>query len=340
MGIKLLIRTLDSISPYTRALESLIGAKGNELIISTGFLYNSTVASRNDESVEKIASYINKKIKNEETFTLKLLYGYGTQTKIQASLFCTHIKALVPKGLKIECYSIKDENWHGKVCIKKDGEKNIGGIFGSSNFTPKSILENKDLFNIETDLYLLDKFEENNLKTFKITVDDLRSIEKEYREKIEENLKKYKKRGGEDVLYFKDEAIDIFLRTCWKLIGKYNKNEEIKEILKDMARMAKEIKRVKEILECATNDIIAEDIDDDTDLMIKSHIKQKIRELNGDDESSNYRREQYLKFLDIINKYNMYYDIRITGYTTKNLIDKMSELIEEIINSDRVEKIY
>lgn len=363
MAIKILIRK-QRMSPYKRAIEEMIDIDGDTLIIATGYIYNST-NDNNKKCVENLAKCISKNI-SKRKLDVKVLCGYGNDTKQQAKDFCTNLKREVNNtNLKIELYLLKKMNWHGKICIKKDANNNYAALIGSSNFTPVNLLENSIYFNIESDIYMLNKQFIKNKKDFdemKINLKYLKKDIEDYGEIMYRYISNIKHKLGKDIKP-KEEVIRIAKNLSKEKTMNYEKQikkdmEQLQENERDKVRdnlenfklyksefdklsdcinilqeIDSEVNNFKFLVSC-----YKEENEIDRELIIKNIEKIKnAMKVKGNEYKYKDILNKYKSALMLYNQYMIAYNIQLMGYKTKDLIDGLSFKIEEILsNKDMV----
>lgn len=161
MPIEFLLRKKSSESLYRTALKNLIFMDGNVLILSTGYINNSTVW-RNSESIKDFANWINSK---NAQLTLIIVGGKNDTNNgypVNYENFCKEVYNQIIDKTKIRIIfrRVAGDNWHSKVAVKllknTNEQRYYAALVGSSNLTPINILENLNSWSIESDLYIVD----------------------------------------------------------------------------------------------------------------------------------------------------------------------------------------
>lgn len=166
MPIQFLVRKFMKESLYRKALLNLVEMEGNLLILSTGYIHNSSQYS-NNLALNDLASAINKRNKMfSSKLIVKIVGGEVDSTYPNNFMnFCNELYSKINDhskiGIKFE--RVVSDNWHGKVVLKLEEDVNnfsnnkyYGALVGSSNLTPINILDSQFGWNLETDLYIID----------------------------------------------------------------------------------------------------------------------------------------------------------------------------------------
>ncbi|MBU3221096.1 hypothetical protein [Clostridium algidicarnis] len=166
MPIQFLVRKFMKESLYRKALLNLVAMEGNLLIVSTGYIHNSSYYT-NATAINSLASAINKrnKIVNSKLI-VKVVGGEVDLTYPNNFInFCKELYSKIndPTKIEIKFERVVSDNWHGKVVLKLEEDVNnfsnnkyYGALVGSSNLTPINILDSQFGWNLETDLYIID----------------------------------------------------------------------------------------------------------------------------------------------------------------------------------------
>lgn len=365
MAIKILIRKQSFISYYKRALKEMFEIDGDTLIISTGYINNSSDL-KNKLCIDEITSWISEKILDER-LTIKIFCGKGKDTILQSKAFCKELKHTVNnKNLNLELFLANKMNWHGKVCIKKDINNNYAALIGSSNFTPINLIESKYNynFNMESDIYFLNKKSVKDKKSFdemKFNLEELKKISVEMKEFIfilvlnfyeiigektsKEKLRnKIKKASNENIRNScKKRKNEIENK---KIVISKDKKLNSLNILKDIEMLSYELDELDKFINLIEEvnlyekklDILQKCCEENGDIDRKK-IVENIKKIKQNRLCLEYNNilEKYTDLLKLYDKYMMSYDIQLMGYKTKDLIDELSFKIEEILsNKDMV----
>ncbi len=191
MPIQILFRKGMQRSLYGEAIEKLLKMKGNLLIISTGYIHDSSYYA-NKKVVDKIADAIKK---SSYKHGLTVFIVGGKQEPIYPQNFkdfCQLLRSKLPQGanVNIQFRRILGDNWHGKVAVKVqaaliseckyDVKYYYAALIGSSNLTPQSTVEGQYGWNRETDLFLVNGSEITQpLNRLEKNTICIKSIEKE-----------------------------------------------------------------------------------------------------------------------------------------------------------------
>lgn len=206
MPIEFLLRKKTSESLYRTALKNLIFMDGNVLILSTGYINNST-AWRNNKSIEDFADWINNK---NSQLTLIIVGGKDDANNgypVNYENFCKEVynKIVDKTKIKIIFRRVAGDNWHSKVAVKllenTNEKRHYAALVGSSNLTPINILENQNSWSIESDLYIVDGslIKDSKLNKISETQKTIQTCEKEIEfniENIKSCVKEINKRSG------------------------------------------------------------------------------------------------------------------------------------------------
>lgn len=178
MPIQFLLREKATEILYWKALLNLIAMEGNVLILSTGYIHNSSVWA-NGAAVDSLVIAIDKRNKEYSSILTVKIVGGDTDKTYPENFkdFCKELYSKVskPKQIHIKFERVITDNWHGKVAIKLEEDavkpsSNIyyGAVVGSSNLTPINIISAQFGWNMETDLSIVDGKEVKNSELHRV----------------------------------------------------------------------------------------------------------------------------------------------------------------------------
>lgn len=178
MGMAILFRNSPANCPFREALLELSRLPGDEMIISTGFIYprvlsdNTLVdAIRNGLASGGILRIVSGAFNNHNQDAPNCI-NYNLSGNLRAECnWCSHEASVDyftqqlnpnadPAGITVQGINYFSQNrlkWHAKIALKIENNTIRAAILGSSNISNPSFTLNYQNFNCESDLYIWDR---------------------------------------------------------------------------------------------------------------------------------------------------------------------------------------